>query len=177
MISLLTCYDAAGENADPGDIPADAEAVLYPIDGIYRWTPETLARFPKAVQIPYTVEGNPDAYMFDLESGCCSPAEVARGLEQRRARSLASLVYCSVDFWGAYLDDLEGAGLVGPPSHWWVASYQKEAKPAPTELPTLGKRFRAVAFQYFSCETFDVSVIDLSTFPKNLGTEPARTGA
>jgi len=167
------------DSAAPAAIPDDAQIVAPYCDGIYAWPELQLERFRgRAKMLFVTVEGNPGAPCFDLEAGCCTVAEVVAGMHERRRQGKPSVVYTYLDNWLPAITELDAAGLTQPPAYWWIAHPAEQVSSSPlgvgfpptSTFPALGKRLRAVGFQYAwgpptgpTC--YNLSAIDLATFP------------
>lgn len=116
----LTGYDSTR----PGLIPAGAECFFYYCDGNFRWSDESIARFPHAKRRAITVLGNPTANIADVEKGNMTPEDVPgflRGWREHHPDGYPGTVYCSrstlvqVQLWckgmefGVWLATLDGS--------------------------------------------------------------------
>jgi len=176
----VTSLQLAYDSVTPGTIPEAADFVFPWFDGLFAWPAAQYARFAGRRRNPVTIEGNPRVGVFDLEPGCCTVGEVARGMHARRLLGLSSVVYCSEASWPSYLEQLTEAlaatATPGAPSYWWVAAYEDgfstdvDLVRPPSALPCLGRRLQAVACQYASptsgaAHYYDLSVVDLARWP------------
>jgi hypothetical protein len=108
------------------------------VDG-YAWTQTDWDRFPNALKITISVDGNP-ADVADVENG-------AMNIHQAIAGGY-NTVYCSTSSWGVNQAAYRAAGR--PQPNWWVAAYPGGGAMVPAG---------AIAHQYLDNGMYDVNVI------------------
>lgn len=108
------------DSTNPDSIPADAPAVMWPMDGRYEpaWA-SALPRFAKAAQIAYSNLGDRSAPVFDLEAGEASPDSVATSCALRLGLGLWSVIYLPESYLAAAVAALRSKSLNFTPASSW----------------------------------------------------------
>jgi hypothetical protein len=125
MPGEVTLWDAV----TPANIPDDAQAVAYYMDGRYAWTPEQIARFAHVPKKRITVFGSLDADVYDIELGDGTPSKGAYWVSQKRKggatandTSLYTSRIGSPGYgWAACQVALRQRGLPAGCCSWWIA--------------------------------------------------------
>jgi hypothetical protein len=112
------------------DIPTSATKVAGYVDGLYTWTAEDWARFPRAVHVRIAIFGSTnDGVVLDVEPGCASPGEAPGWTQRRRAAGVDPTVYVNLSTWPIVTSAFRGAGVTEP--HYWIAHYDNVADNIP----------------------------------------------
>lgn len=149
---LPTMYDSTSA----ADIPADAQAIAYYVDGAFAWTKAQVDGFTKATtKLSITVMGGQLAAVCDCETGDLTPDEAAGWIVSYPG----NIIYCNLSTAPAVVDAVTRAGM-NYPGQWymWVADWT-----GTPHLPSV-QGAEVIACQYADPATgsgghYDVSVI------------------
>lgn len=100
---------------------------------------QAVARFPNAVHLKITVQGDTAADAIDGEQGTgITPADAARWAKAKRAAGQPFLIYCNENLtdgwgWAAYRAAVSAVGIDPATVAWWTADYDDVAALRPGE--------------------------------------------
>jgi hypothetical protein len=144
------------DSTSASDIPADAEMVAGYIDGAYRWTDASWARFPTAVKVTIATQPSTnDGDVLDVELGDAIPAEAPGWIRMRQASGLVQpTIYCANSAVATIRQLCDGL------LYWlWVADWTGEPHPLSY----------AAAVQYADSrqlgQHYDMSIVYSETWP------------
>lgn len=110
------------DSVTAADIPDGSELVAGYVDGaVSKWSDADWLRFPGRILVRITVLGDPDADVFDVESGAGTPAMVPGWVLHRRALGREAAVYVNLSNLEAVRAACADAGEAQP--HYWLAHY------------------------------------------------------
>lgn len=149
-----TGYRLMADSTRPWLIPSEfntPDRLVAPyLDGLYRWTPRQIARFPLAIKVFITVFGDITADVADVETGNMGPAEFVTWL---RARIEAGRKYHALYSNKSTKPEVDAAVIAAGMSPrdygWWAA----DPTGAPHQVPG------SLATQYAWLGPYDLTAV------------------
>lgn len=113
-----TMYDST----NPFDIPVAAEAVAGYVDGEFRWSDDSWARFATARKLRIaTRAATNDGHALDVEQFDATPSEAPGWVRMRMAAGVhRPIIYCNRATW----PDVQ-VTCAGLPVRWWIATLDR----------------------------------------------------
>lgn len=144
---MITCYDAI--NSKSINIPTNAPAIAYYVNGLYAWSQAEVNRFQTLLKIKITVDPDEDGEVLDVENGNGDVGSQIIRVPEWMDRFNRLGLYCNKSTWPSVIK-----AVGSRKAKYWIAS------PGSPIIPN-----GALARQYGFPGIYDVSVFDESWWP------------